>query len=91
MCSVCAALVLLPKGQGLLVSSQAHTNMHLSMPAPSICGMMHQACTVVSLACTAPPAGVKGCYQAAKLRAVEGGFECFLASDASAVVEHTKK
>ena len=37
------------------------------------------------------PAGVKGCYQAAKLRAVESGFECFLASDASAVVEHTKK
>ena len=38
-----------------------------------------------------PLVGVKGCYQATKLRAVEGGFECFLASDASAVVEHTKK
>lgn len=40
-----------------------------------------------------PPmvAGDNGEGSSAKLRAVEGGFECFLASDASAVVEHTKK
>lgn len=36
-------------------------------------------------------AGDNGEAKAAKQRAVEGGFECFLASDASAVVEHTKK
>ena len=36
-------------------------------------------------------AGDNGEGKAAKQRAVEGGFECFLASDASAVVEHTKK
>jgi glucosamine--fructose-6-phosphate aminotransferase (isomerizing) len=36
-------------------------------------------------------AGDDGEGKGAKLRAVEGGFECFLASDASAVVEHTKK
>ena len=53
--------------------------------------VFHQASTTKQPGCCPAYAGDNGEAKPAKQRAVEGGFECFLASDASAVVEHTKK